>query len=123
VPRNSILSCLLILVFSTSTLGCVTGRSSHSGIFCSSTGIRQTCKKAKSSRDVRPGSACRETLKRPLDRCNLRGFLQSQLAVLANFEISTPSLPAMGEVSLLSRSIFVASSVGSPQTDRGPPAS
>lgn len=121
--RTSITSCLLILVLFTSTLGCVTGLSGKATNLCSPASAHHACQKTKPGIGAKHGSECGETLGSLSDPCNLHGFLQSQVAVLPNFEIPSPSLHATGEASLPSRSIFIVSSIGSPQTDRGPPSS
>jgi len=123
VGRTSITSCLLILVLFTSTLGCVTGGSGKVTNICSTRSARHACHKAKPGIGDAHGAACGETLSEVSAPCNLRSFLQVQIAVLPNIEMPSPALRATGEVSLPSRVSFIVSSVGSPQTDRGPPLS
>jgi len=123
VERISITSCLLIPVLFTSTLGCVTGRAGKTPNLCSTRSAHHACQKTKHLVGNTHGPSCGETLSGLPAPCNLHGFVQSQMAVLPNLELPSPAQHPTGEVSLPSRAIFIFSSIGSPQTDRGPPLS
>lgn len=123
VRRTSITSGLLILVFATSAFGCATGWSSKPGIFCPRPSTRQVCVRKNPGTTVARGSACSHILKSLPGRCSLRSLAQFQFAELHRFEIPSPLRHAGGKVSLPFNSVIIVSSIGSPETDRGPPRS
>jgi len=51
----------------------------------------------------------------------MRSFIQLQFVTLHTFEISAPLQPDAGSISAPFDSRIVVSSIGSPETDRGPP--
>jgi hypothetical protein len=55
--------------------------------------------------------------------CGIRGFVQPKFAAFHGVEISIPLRCVAGRVSAPSDVPVVVSSVGSPETDRGPPRS
>lgn len=118
----SVTSGLLILVFYTSTFGCVTGHAGKEDP-CSGKVAHKACKRTKPGIRVTRDAGCGDFFKSVPDKCSLRGLLQFQFVALDSFQMPSPSLNVGGEVSLRPNSRFVASSNGSPETDRGPPAS
>jgi hypothetical protein len=53
----------------------------------------------------------------------MRSFIPFQFATLPVFEISSPLKHTGGNVSAPLKAVIVISSMGSPETDRGPPRS
>jgi hypothetical protein len=70
------------------------------------------CLNGKADKSIKPAAA---------NKCGLRMFVQLQFARLAGTNLSRPLLDRAGEVSLLAPAVIVFSSIGSPETDRGPP--
>jgi hypothetical protein len=68
-------------------------------------------------------AACGDFLKSPPGKCGLRSFAQFQFVAFHKFEISAPLLPAAYNLAAPLGLDIVVSSIGSPQTDRGPPRS
>jgi hypothetical protein len=123
VRRTSITSGLLILVLTTSAFGCATGWSSKPETLCPRPSTRQACVRKKPGTTAARGSACGHTLKSLPGQCSLRSLAQFQFAGLHGFEIPSPLRHAGGKVSLPFNSVIIVSSIGSPETDRGPPRS
>lgn len=71
---------------------------------------------------IEAGEQCGDELNVPPERCGLRSFVQLHFASLQAAQISIPLLPA-ATVHAPSQVMIVVSSVGPPETDRGPPAS
>lgn len=69
------------------------------------------------------GLRCVLLLKAQPDKCGMRGFFQSQFVALRTAGICTPVRRAAGNNSAPFDSTTIVSSVGSPETDRGPPLS
>jgi hypothetical protein len=55
--------------------------------------------------------------------CDIRGLLQFQLVAFTNFEVRSPLRFVIGKVLFPSRPASRIFSIGSPETDRGPPLS
>jgi hypothetical protein len=53
----------------------------------------------------------------------MRSFVQIQFVAFRAFQISTPLLRSPGNLPAPSDSVIIVSSIGSPETDRGPPRS
>ena len=53
----------------------------------------------------------------------MRSFIQFQFVALHAFRISAPLQPAAGSFSRPPDAVIIVSSIGSPETDRGPPRS
>lgn len=121
--RASATSVLLILAFATSASACVTGWRSQPKASCQRPSTGKTCSRKQPGTKVARGSACGHVLKSPSGQCSLRSFAQLQAAELHRFEIPTPLRQAAGQVTLPFNSVIVVSSIGSPETDRGPPRS
>jgi hypothetical protein len=66
---------------------------------------------------------CGYVLKSQSGRCGIRGFAQFQFVTFHAFEISTPLQRAAGSIPAPFDFVIIVSSIGSPETDRGPPAS
>jgi hypothetical protein len=122
VRRASIASALLILVLATSAFGCATGWRSEPGTFCFRQSSREACAGKKPNTRAGGWSACSHTLKSLPGVCNLRTFAQFRFVEFRRFEVAGPLGNPGGKVSLRSNSPIIALSIGSPQTDRGPPS-
>ena len=121
--RSSIVSGLLILVFATSTFGCATSFGSEPLGFCPR-GHSQRFRVSRKSRVAElQSSRCGRVLKQSRGRCSLRSLAQFQFAELRHFEIFSPLQRATGKASPALNSRIIVSSIGSPETDRGPPHS
>jgi hypothetical protein len=53
----------------------------------------------------------------------MRSFVQFQFAALRAFELSAPLLRSSGKIAVPLAPAIVVSSIGSPESDRGPPNS
>jgi hypothetical protein len=117
--RTSIASVLLILVLATSASACVAGWGQQADS-CAHT-IRPVSPLAK------PGIATRTQCSHALEslpgRCGMRSFIQFQFVAFHAFQISAPLKRAAGNISRPPDAVIIASSIGSPETDRGPPRS
>jgi hypothetical protein len=120
--RTSITSVLLILALVTSASACVAGCGSQTAPSCSRTGTRLACARKEPRIATSMGRACGNVLKSQPARCGMRSFIQLQFVTLPTFEISVP-LRRTASNSVPLDSMIVVSSIGSPETDRGPPRS
>jgi hypothetical protein len=123
VCRTPVTSGLLMLVLATSASGCAIGSSSKPEILCPRSSTRQVCVQKKPGTAAAKGSACGRTLKSLPGLCSLRSLAQFQFAELHRFENPSPLGHASGKVSPPFNSVIIVSSIGSPETDRGPPCS
>jgi len=120
--RTAIISVLLSLVIAGSASACVGGWGSQSAHSCLSASTRRTCvRNEHRTATMRP--ACGDVLKSQPGRCGMRSFIQFQFVTLHASEISAPLQHAAGSISVPFDSRIVVSSIGSPETDRGPPRS
>jgi hypothetical protein len=109
------LAALLILTMAVSASACVEGMGSAPGERCSPS-------QTHCSRVARSGK-CGAVLKSSPSHCDVRGLLQFHFAASqkSNTTASLRRLP--GCVVIPSRLALRLSSIGSPETDRGPPLS
>ena len=121
--RSSITSGLLILVFATSAFGCATGSDSEPLRFCPRGRSQRLCTTSKSRAAEPKSSRCGYVLKSSRGQCSLRSLAQFQFAELRDFEVSRPLQRATGKASPALNSRIIVLSIGSPETDRGPPHS
>jgi len=121
--RSSIASSLLILVFATSAFGCATGSGSEVLGFCPRGRSQRLCTTSKSRAAEPKSSRCGHVLKSSRGQCSLRSLAQFQFAELRDFEISSPLQRPTGKVWPALNSRIIVLSIGSPETDRGPPHS
>jgi hypothetical protein len=117
----SFISGLLILVFATSAFECVTGCDTAPSPVCVRPTVRGVCVRETTSGTVAAGSRCGEVLKSSPRHCSLHGLAQVQVAEFRRFETASPLQYTGGRISLPFNSATIISSIGSPQTDRGPP--
>jgi hypothetical protein len=123
VHRTSITSALLILVVVTSASACVAECGSRPAPSCSRTNARRACTRKQAYTATTKNPACGDTVKSQPGRCGMRGFIPFQSVTLPAFEISSPLNHTDGKVSAPLNAVIVVSSIGSPETDRGPPRS
>ena len=81
------------------------------------------CGANKASRHFALRGKCGEKLRAPAAKCALRNLAQAQPAILCAPKVSVPQNMAAGKTPAHFDFGIVVSSIGSPQTDRGPPLS
>ena len=74
--------------------------------------LERLCVNEKPGKSIKPPAA---------NKCGLRVFVQLQFARFPATSLSRPLLNRDGEVSFLAPAVIVFPSIGSPETDRGPP--
>lgn len=121
--RTPVTSALLVVALATSTSACVAGWTSQPGASCHRPSARQACSSKKPSSATAADLACSQVLKSLPGMCGIRGLVQFQFVTFHAFEISAPLQPAAGDFSAPSDAMVIVSSIGPPETDRGPPAS
>lgn len=122
VRRAPITSALLIVVVVTSASACVAGCGSPTEFSCARASIRRAFSEKK-ARATTNSSACGDVLKAQPGRCGMRSFIPFQFAALPAFEMSSPLLRTNRNIPVPLDSVILVSSIGSPETDRGPPRS
>lgn len=128
VCRSSIASGLLILVFATAAFGCATGSGGEPPGFCAGKRSQRLCTIPRTSTPSKSRvstlkSRCGPALKSSGGPCSLRSLAQFQVAELRHFEISSPLQRPTGKALRPSNTRLIVLSIGSPETDRGPPHS
>jgi hypothetical protein len=122
--RASITSALLIAVLAASASGCVAGWGTLQPTSCSYPRVLDRCERTNARGAAGAASnACGHTLRSLPARCGLRSFLSLQFVALRSIEIVTPLEVAARSISGPTDSKIIVSSIGSPETDRGPPVS
>jgi hypothetical protein len=126
--RASITSALLIAVLAASASGCVAGWGSLLPTSCSYPSVLDRCERTNASGAAGASTArghtfCGHVFRSLPARCGLRSFLSLQLVALRAVEIVSPLQVAVRSVSGPADSKIIVSSIGSPETDRGPPVS
>jgi len=81
---------------------------------------RAASRGTRGSEVVHTDEACADAFKARPGQCGLRSFIQLHFVSIQTAEISIPLLVA-SKVPSPSRVVIVVSSVGPPETDRGPP--
>jgi hypothetical protein len=123
VRRTSIISALLVVVLVMSASACVAGWGNPPATSCSHASTRRVCAREKAGIKTAVGAACGHILKSLSGWCGIRSFAQSQFVAFRAFKIASPVLRASGGVSAPFGPAIIVSSIGSPETDRGPPRS
>ena len=119
VRKPRLISAVLVVILAVSASGCAMGWSIP----------RQACSTRKSLICLRTQptavktSPCGHVLGSQPRHCSLRSLTQFQFAQIRNFEVAAIPLPTTGKVLPPRQSPIHLSSVGSPETDRGPPRS
>src|SRR5258707_133796 len=121
--RTFVTSVLLIAALAASASGCLAGWGSQSAVPCSHPHAQQDCTRKKTSKATAKGALCGDVMKSLPGRCGMRSFIQLQFVELRKLEISTPPLRTVGNISATHDSTIIVSSIGSSETDRGPPCS
>ena len=114
--RVSFISALLIAVFAASAFTCALDLTGGPSKQCGIGRDERACARAAHS-------ACGHQIKAVPDRCSFRSFSQSQFTPLPRFVVADPLLRAGTSPALFYKSTAITSSVGPPETDRGPPRS
>jgi len=117
VRRNSIISAILIATMAASASACVEGAGTSSSTACARSS-RPSCE-----RTLHATNKCNPVLKSIPEHCDICGLVQFHVVAFAKFEVSSPLRVVSGRVLLQSRPGPRISSIGSPETDRGPPLS
>ncbi len=120
--RAAFTSVLLILVLVTSASACVAGCDGQIPPSRPHTINRRAYTRKEPPTAIIRGRAFGDVLKSLPARCGMRSFIQFQFVTLAVFEIAAP-FKRMGSNSVPCGSVIAVSSIGSPETDRGPPRS
>lgn len=90
---------------------------------CSTSGKRHACVRREPRTAITKGSRCSPVVKSLPSTCGMRSFVPFQFVTLHAVETSVPVPNTGGHISLPLDSAIIISSVGSPETDRGPPRS
>jgi hypothetical protein len=118
VRRNTVTSLLLALMLALCASACVVGVYSSDST-CSGMRIKQSCARKMSGF----ARSCGSRLKSSAAECNLRGLVQFYFPAFNEVESSAQLNSISGKISVPFGSRIIVSSVGSPETDRGPPRS
>ena len=120
--RLRVLSGLLVLLLTTSASVCITGWTGQSPSTCRRNS-RYTRADTKQKNPTAVHSACGHVLESQLGRCGIRGFDQLQFVEFGPRLSSNLLLVPTDRVVAPACTKIVVSSIGSPETDRGPPRS
>ncbi len=116
--RASLIAALLILSLANSASACVIAPS-RTPASCHRTRLTNPCA-PKTLHIANP--ACDPVLKSAPAQCSLRGLLQFHFLLLRTFDIAAPLLH-IAKKSSPPPATLKLTSIGSPETDRGPPRS
>jgi len=119
----SITSVLLTAVLAASASACLAGFGSRHATVCDYPVSRDHCVRTKGNVAATLSASCGHTLTSVPAQCGLRSFLSLPFVVFRSIEIATPLQVGAGNISAPSDSKIIIFSIGSPQTDRGPPLS
>ena len=118
VRLRSLISALLILALCASVSACVNGTGTGLGAACS---VSHPGLKHRAASGMH--SDCGHAFKTRTAHCSLRGLLQFQFLTLPAFQVAVPFDWIAENVTAPSDTSVKLTSVGSPETDRGPPRS
>jgi hypothetical protein len=121
--RVSLTSGLLIVALAASCSACVAGWGTPPANACNDAPTGQECARQAACNPTAASSHGRPVLKSQSGRCNMRGLVQFQFAAFRAFELSAPLLRDAGKIAVPLGPTIVVSSIGSPESDRGPPNS
>jgi hypothetical protein len=116
--HSAILALLLVMVINTVAAACVSDASGMRPSYC----VRNPKPKMATFRIHRAGG-CAGSVHHLPDTCRMRGFSQSPVAAIARVEQLKVGLARAAKVVAPEGPRFVVTSVGPPETDRGPPRS
>ena len=120
--RNALISGFLVIVLASAAFGCVSDWGGEPSSSCNNSSIRKRCAR-KPGTALAKRSGCSDSVKSLPGLCNLRGFAQFQFTEFRKFEIAGPLREVEGRISRPRNAAILVSSIGSPETDRGPPIS
>jgi hypothetical protein len=118
VSRACIVAVLLILTLGSSASVCVVGSGDTSSKSCARSKSDPGC-----ARKSLNAAQCGKRLNAPRSNCGIRGLAQFHFFAFPQLETGAPLRILRGRVSIPSGTAPRVSSIGSPETDRGPPAS
>ena len=108
-----IVAVLMVLVLGTVAPACVAGWPVNRGFSCRQEKIGRACARQKAATHIQNQQD---------KRCGLRGFLQLHFVSLSRDDRFTPQVKSVEYIRPATPALIV-SSVGPPETDRGPPNS
>jgi len=122
---------ILIVALATSASACVAGWGSEAASACSQPKTHAACagkcpeakRMSDGSRKSAGRSACKYVVKTQPGKCGMRSFVQLEFLTRPASEISNPLRREAGNIAAPDDGVIIVSSVGSPETDRGPPRS
>ena len=117
--RPATLAVLLMIVVNTMAAACV---SDTREIPKCSRMARTTCSHQNRA-SMRSATRCGESVSRLPEQCRMRGFSQSQVAAISRAERLQAEPAPTAQIEAPDDPLFAATSVGPPETDRGPPRS
>ena len=123
VRRDSVISGLLLLVVATSASGCVTGWNSTNNVSCTRPASHRICSRDLQRVRATGGRNCGSLLRSGANGCSLRSLAQLQFLEFRRSAVATPLPDAVERIEVCPHAVIVLSSIGSPETDRGPPRS
>lgn len=125
--RTSITAVILIVALAASASACVAGWGSEAASVCSQpktgSACEAKCPDAKKVTGSTRERACKNIVKAQPGKCGMRSFVQLQFLTRPASEISIPLRRGAGNIAAPSDGVIIVSSIGSPETDRGPPNS
>jgi hypothetical protein len=119
--RTSVTSALLIAVLATAGSACASGWGSPFAGSCPHT--RKECAHKKSATEKVVALPCAHVLTPLSAKCSVRSFAHFRFIAFHTVETSIPLQLAARSIAPPSNARIIVSSVGSPETDRGPPRS
>ena len=120
--RRTCVTSVLILVLVASSFGCVAGLDGPAASPCVDSVARRDRSQKMPGAALVHRQACQHVLKRGTSGCSLRSLMQFHFLAFHPRETSAPRDVADG-ISVRPESGIITSSIGPPETDRGPPHS
>jgi hypothetical protein len=116
---NSILSALLIVNLIVSVSACIEGGGSAS----KNDRARSNCPSCKRQLHTADARSCSPVLKEVPSRCEIRGLARFHIVAFGRSDVSSPLWLVIARVVIPSAPVLRKFSIGSPESDRGPPFS
>jgi hypothetical protein len=117
--KKSLTAAMLVLLIAGLAPACVAGWNGEAASSC--TGERQPAIRKNRNDGCRRAKDCGAQLRAQASHCGFRTFLQLQFAELRLAANELPKLGVRGTVPVQPAVTISLSSIGSPQSDRGPP--
>jgi hypothetical protein len=121
--RHCVTSVLLMVVLAVSTSACAMDRCSGRASFCAAPRVGRDCARSKIDTAANTRKACQPVVQSMPASCSLRSLGQFQFLAFDRCEICAPLRSVGGMTLARPDSRIIVSSIGSPETDRGPPSS